>query len=310
MANTHHSFLLFQTESSWGSISSPADYYIPVEDYGVKLNVESRQAKPAVGVRQTKYNERTQGIVQGNIKVPLYGQPPVGSPSGDSFAKYLLDWCFGTPEAEDRPSKRVILVEQGDGGTQRHHTGLRVSQATLSGSEAGTLELSIDAIGKLEEASAYSYSLPTNRGGLPEFLFADCVFSIGGSTFPISEFQWQVNYGLRPKFSGGFSPTVLRGGGCLQTLTIKQPKNGDTYEAYHRLTTTTEKTAVLTIQGLHGGLATSGDYTKAEIVFNKLSLLTSEDELAKDSEIENPISFQVLKPNSTTAAVGLTWSLV
>jgi len=310
MANTQQTFCLFQSESSWGTISSPADYYIPVEDYGVKLNVESRQAKPGCGVRQTKFNERTQGIPQGNIKVPLFGQPPVGSPSGDSFAKYLIDWCFANPENEDRDSKRIIFVEQGSGGTQKRHTGLRVSQATLSGSEGGFVELSIDVIGKLEEASSYSWTLPTNRGQLSEFLFADSVFTIGGTTFPISEFQWQIQYGLRPKFSGGFSPTVLRGGQCLQTLTIKQPKTGDTYEAYHRLATTTEKTAVLTLQGQHGGLGPSGDFTKLTATFNKLSMLTSEDELARDSEIENPILFQVLKPNSSTAAVGMTWGVV
>lgn len=310
MANTQHSFCLFQSETSWGTIGSPADYYIPVEDYGVKLNVESRQAKPGCGVRQTKFNERIHGIVQGNIKAPLYGQPPSGSPSSDAFAKYLIEWCFGGPENEDRSSKRVIFVEQGSGGTQKRHTGLRVSQATLSGSEGGFIELSMDVIGKLEEASSYSWSLPANRGQLSEFLFADAVFTIGGTTFPISEFQWQINYGLKPKFSGGFSPTVLRGGTCLQTLTIKQPKTSDTYEAFQRLSTTTEKTAVLTLQGLHGGLGPSGDYSIVTIEFNKLSMLTSEDQLTSDSEIETPISFQCLKPNSSTAAVAMTWGNV
>lgn len=309
MANTSQSFVLLQSESSWGSISSPTDYYIPVEDYGIKLNVESRQAKTACGIRQTKFNERVRGIVQGGIKVPLYGQRPASG--GDSFAKYLIDWCFATPEVEDRPSKRIILVEQGTGGTQKHHTGLRVTQATLTGSEGGFVELSIDVIGKEEAASTYSWTLPSDRGEFSEFLFADAVFSIAGVTFPISEFQWQVQYNLQAKSSGGFSPTVLRGGTGLQTLTIKQPKNGSTYEAFHRLSTTTEKVAVLTLQGLHSGIGgAANDYTKLTATFNKLSLLSSEDSLVKDGEIENPISFQCLKPNSATAAVAMAWSEV
>lgn len=309
MARTNKSFLIFRSESSWGTAGGGADYFIPVEDYGVKLNVESRQAKAACGVRQIKYNERLQGIPQGSIKTNLFGQPPSGG--GDSFAKHLIDWCFATPEAEDRPSERVILVENDTGGTQRHHTGLRVSQATLSGSEGGLIELSIDVIGKEEAESAYSWTLPDDRGELLEFAFSDATFAIGGSDFPISEFQWQIQFGLKPKFSGGFSPTVLRGGQGLQTLTIKQPKNGSTYEACHRLTTTTEKTAVLTLQGLHSGIGgASNDYTKLTVTFNKLSLLTSEDELAKDDEIGNPISFLCLKPNSSTAAVTMSWGTV
>lgn len=310
MANTNQSFVVFQTESSWGAISSPVAYYIPVEDYGVKLNVESRQAKPACGVRQLNFNERVRGIPQGSIKTGLFGQlPPSGST--DSFAKYLIDWCFGTPEVEDRPSKRIILVEQGTGGTLKHHTGLRVSQASLSGSEGGLIELSIDVVGKLEEVSTFSYTLPDDRGELSEFLFANTTFSVAGTNFPISEFQWQVSYGLRPKISGGFSPTVLRGGQGLQTLTIKQPKTGNVYEAFQRLTTTTEKVAVLTLQGLHSGIGgATNDYTKLTATFNKLSLLTADDELVKDAEIENAISFQALKPNSATEAVTMAWSTV
>ena len=309
MANTNQAFVLFQSESSWGTTITPTDFYIPLDDYGVKLNVESRQAKAACGVRQVKYNERVHATPQGSIRHGLSGQWPL--PSGSpSFAQYLLEWCFGTPEVADRASKTIHLIQQGDGGTQKKHTGLRVTQATLTGKEDGFVELSIDVIGKQESSSSYSASLPDDRSGLWQFLFADAVFSIGGVTFPIGEFAWQIQYGLKPKFSSGFTPTVLRGPQGLQTLTIKQPKTGGTYEAYHRLTTTTEKVAQLSLQGLHGGSGASGDFTRVVIDFNKLSMLTSEDELVTDGQVENPISFQCLKPNSGTAAVAMTWSLV
>jgi len=306
------SFAVLQSEqvsvpavaADWGTVGSTINRYVPLAEFGLKAEVETREQKPACGVLQVRHVEKLRRTIQGTIATALYGF--FASGASDSFAQYLIDWAFSDPEAADRLSKTLHWKDE---VSQSKWTGLRVNEATLSGDESG-VRLSLSLIGKLEAESVLVMTPPDNRGKLTEFLFSDVAFTLDGSALPIESFVWTIRHGLALKFNGDYTPSSCRATSGQQSLTIKPLKTSAAYAVLQRLSTIAIKTASLTIKGRHEGTGASGVYAQGVFTFNRLALLDAPDDVAVEDYNFQPLSFACLKPSSSTPAVTQTWSLV
>lgn len=297
------SFAVLQTESSWGTVGSDVDRYVPLTSFGLKADTETREAKPACGVLQNKQVGKVRRTIRGPISCPLIGY--FAPSASESFAQYLMEWAFGSPESVNRPSKSLNWF---DDVTGSRWSGLRVDEATLAG-DANGISLTLNLIGKTEQEASLTPTLPADRGAMLEFLFSDLSLTFDGSPLLIDSFNWTVRHGLSLKYNSGYTPSSLRSTTGQQSLTIKPLKTGNAFAVAQRLTTTSIKTASLTLKGLHGGTA-SNDYTQCVVAFNRLALMDANDAIAPDSYNWQPLTFSCLKPNSSTVAVQQTWSTV
>lgn len=296
------SFAVLQSESAWGTVGSDPDRYIPLASFGLKAEVETRNAKTHCGVLQPRHAEKVRRAIKGPIACPLYGYH--APTAAQSFAQYLIEWAFSSPEAAQRTSKSLHWV---DDVSASRFTGLRVDEATLTG-DANGITVSLGLVGKTELASALSTTLPNARGKLLEFLFPDVALVFDGSPLPIESFAWSIRHGLSLKHNG-YTPSSLRATGGSQTLTIKPLKVGSMFVVLQRLQAMSIKTATLTMTGNHGGTA-SNTSARCVLAFNRLALVTNEDSPAIDSYNWEPLTFACLKPNSATVSVGQTWDTV
>jgi len=298
------SFAVFQSESSWGTVGGDVDRYIPLTNFALKADVETREAKGYAGIRQPKYAEKVRRKIGGTISCPLYG---FWAPSASqSFAQYLIEWAFSSPETADGSSKSLHWI---DNVSASRWAGLRVDEATLSGDPNG-VTLSLTLVGKKELASVLSTALPDNRGQCLEFLFADVALTFDGSSLPIESFSYTIRHNLSLKYNAGYEPSSLRSTGCQQSLTIKPLKSSSAMAVLQRLSSISHKTASLTLSGLHAGTGASGNATQVVLSFNRLAIIDANDSVTPDDYNWQPITMSCLKPNSSTVAVGQTWSLI
>lgn len=287
------SYAVIRNESAWGVEDGFTEGYVPLTSFGLDGDVETREAKPACGVLHHKHASRVRRIIRGSLECPLYG----------TFGEPMTDWAFDDQDSLDRPSKTIFWIEPlGKTGW----TGLRVDEATLSG-DANGIKLQLNVVGKSEDVTTFTPTLPSDRGKMLEFLFSDVIFALDGMPIGIESFSWTARYGLSPKFNSGFVPSSCRATSLQQSLTIKPLKDGVTYAQYHRnqSLTTTDATLTMTCQ-----IAGTTDRKQYVIDFNRLALMSAPSVYAPDSYIWQPITWGVQKPNSSTVAVQQTWSTV
>jgi hypothetical protein len=298
------SFAVLQSETSWGTVGSDVDRYIPLTNFALKADVETREAKVYTGVRQQKFAEKVRRKLGGTISCPLYG---FWAPSASqSFAQYLIEWAFGSPGTADRDSKSLNWI---DDVSASRWSGLRVDEATLSGDPSG-VTLSLTLAGKAETGTTWFGTLPNNRGHLLEFLFADVALTFDGSALPIESFSYTIRHNLALKFNSGYEPSSLRSAGSQQSLTIKPLKTSAAMAVLQRLAAMSHKTASMTLSGRHAGTGASGTATQVVFAFNRLAIIDANDSVTPDDYNWQPITMSCLKPNSSTMAVGQTWSLI
>lgn len=302
------SHLFLSSEAVWGTTDAvPTWVHLPVFDYGVRFRPESRNAQPYIGLRQRKHGMPLRGMPSGPIATSLFGQKHAGA--AVSLAQYLIDWAFLNPESLDLPSKSAQWTE-GPNVANKIHAGLRVNTATLSGSDdGGVIDVSLDTMGKSEAPLATAQTVPVDHELLQEFLFQHATLTLAGVVTPFKSFQWQAANALEVNYLNSFSPSLITAGDRVDSLSLTLVKNSDTYDAYRRLNTPTEFTAILKLKGLLNGTGALGmNYTVCTITFNRLRYADHEDQKAFNQITKIPLSLDVLKPDSASNAITIAWT--
>lgn len=302
------SYLVLGAESTWGTTpSSPVYYQVPVDSYGVKMNRDRRNSTPFVGLMQRKHGKSFRGMPAGQLVTNLYGYLP--NSNAQSIMQYLITWAMSEPETVDKLSKFADWAEGPDVSNVRHN-GLRVNGWTIEGSaDSGTVKITLDLMGKSEAALVTAQTLPNDRELCIEMEFADCTFALGGVAQSLRSFRWQGQNSLAATYLNGTTPSFLSAGQLVETLNFQIMKADDTYTAYNRAFVEQEMTGQIVLKAPHNGTGTGGtNYTLLTVAFNRLSFVAPEDTRAMNSLIEEGLTFDVLKPDSASAAKTLTYS--
>lgn len=288
-------------------------YFWPVISYGVRLEPLTRMPQPYAGLHQRKRGPQRYGYnISGQIVTPLYGYKPAGV--SVSLAEKALAWGFGAGELEaEEPASKSFEWAEGPNVANKRHTGLRVNTATLTGSaDSGDVQLTLDCIGKEEYSLATASSLPNDMETLADMQFTDCTFAIGGSTVQASGFTHTVNRNLQPLRLNQATITALCAGVRDETMQFIIQKADRTWDDYLRRTGSNadvEVTGQFTVQGLHNGTGSTGNYTKLTRAFTRLRFIGAEQ--SGDFGIQmQALNFQVLKPDSSSASYTDVWSEV
>ena len=314
------SYLFMVDEHEWGQFPGQSGsggagtaYFVPVLNYGVQLQPLTRMPQPYAGLHQRKRGPQRYGYnISGQITMPLFGYKPAGI--SVSLAEKMMDWGFGADEIEaEEPISKSAEWAEGPDVANRRHTGLRVNTATVTGSaDSGDVQLTLDVIGKEEYSLATANSLPADMEKLVDMQFTDCTFQIGGSTVQASGFTHTVNRNLQPQRLNDPTITALCAGIRDETIQFIIPKTDKTYDDYLRrvgATADVEVTGQFTIQGLHNGTGGGGNYTKLTRAFNRLRFISKEQSGDFGIQMQS-LTFQVLKPDSSSASYTDTWSEV
>lgn len=309
------SYLHLTDETNWGQSSvgsgsgtAGTPFFIGAVNYGVRMQRLTRKPNVYVGLHQRKGGSKVYGgNVSGQLVTPLYSYIPTGQTV--AIARKLMDWAFLDLELEEPASKTAHWAE-GPNTANKRHTGLRVNQATLTGSaDSGEIQLSLDLIGKEEMGYPTATAIPDDLEKLEDMSFTDCTFTLEGSTVQASGFTQTLARNLQPQRLNDFWITSLCGAVRDETIQFVIPKNDATYDVRNRLTTDTEVTGQFTMQGLHNGTGGSGNYTKLTRAFGRLRFLSQEQ--SGDFGIQmQTLTFEVLKPDSSSASYTDSWSEV
>lgn len=317
------SYLTLADEEEWGafmgasgSATSTAGqgtatyYHVPVNSYTVMATRLTRNSQAYTGTHQRKHASSFGANVAGQLVTHVHGFIPTGTGSGVSLARKLIDWGFGDFEV-DRPSSKSAEWAEGPNTSNRRHTGLIPNSSTLTGnSDSGEILLTMDLIGKEEFAGPTAQTLPDDREKIVDMQMYDMTLLLGSTVVEVTAFQHQVNRNLQGLRTNTWWITGLSAGMRDETLTVTIPKKDATYDVYRRLQNSdTEITATLTIRGLHNGTGASGNYTKLSRVFNRL-FFQAQDLQGDKGILLQPLTFQCLKPDSSSNTHTDTWSLV
>jgi hypothetical protein len=256
---------------------------------------------------QRKHGKSFRGMPSGQLQAHLHGYKPSGV--AQSLMEYLITWAMSQPETVDKLSKFADWAEGPDVSNVRHN-GLRVNGCTIEGSaDSGTVTISLDLMGKSEAALVTAQSLPNDRELCVEMEFSDCTFALGGVAQSLRSFKWQVQNNLTATYLNGTSPSYLAAGQLVETLNLQILKADDTYTAYNRAFAEQEMTGQIVLKGSHNGTGTGGtNYTVLTVDFNRLAFVAPEDTRAMNALMEEGLTFEVLKPDSSSAAKTMTYS--
>lgn len=313
------SYLCLASEDVWGSnpmgaagsgsnaSGSAQDYmHIPVNSYGVKFVPQNRQSNPFIGILQKKHSTNFRGMPSGSIALPFYGWR--ADNMGKSIAQFLMEWGFQNHEDTTPPSMSAIWAE-GPDVSNKVHTGLRVTSATLAGQDdSGEVSLNFEVMGKDEDTLGTMPSLPVDREKLIEARFADVTLTLGGSTVNIKDFQWQVQQQLIVEYLNSYTPSLILKTQHIETFQCTLIKNSATYDIYRRLTSDTELAATLVVKALHNGSGTTGNYSQVSVSLPRMHFLNSDDQISPTELARQPLQFVVLKPDSSSNCSAMTWS--
>ena len=296
-------FLQLVAETTWGTVpGSPTWIDCPVTDYNVRFKPKRRNGQARVGLFQQKYGSNPSGSPAGSLVAPLFGWQPTGLTG--SLAQYLLEWGFLDQEAKFPRSKSAQWEYTGH-EDDKGHTGLRVNTATLEGSEAG-ISLTLELIGKTATNFTGSATPPNSRYQVAEFLFPDCSFTINSAALNISNFKWSVQRNLDVIFENSASPLSMPKTAWNETFSVTPLKADATYDTLRDNLGMQETTASLVLKGLNEGTMTN-TWTQVTIAFARLSLIDS-DESGGTSAQMNPLTYQVLKPDTSANGSVMTWT--
>jgi Phage tail tube protein len=296
-------FLQLVAETTWGNVpGSPTWLDVPVNDYNVRFKPKRRSGQARVGQFQRRYGSNTSGNPSGSLVAPLYGWKPTGATT--SLAQYLLEWGF-TDQENKFPISKSAQWEYANHEDDKGHTGLRVNTATLEGSDAG-ISLTLELIGKTASNFTGSATAPNSRYQVAEFLFPDCSFTINSTAMNISSFKWSVQRNLDVIFENSPSPLSMPKTAWNETFSVTPLKADSTYDALRDSLGMQETTATLVLKGLNEGTMTN-TWTQVSIAFGRLSLVDS-DESGGVSAQMNPLTYDVLKPDSSANGSVMTWT--
>lgn len=301
-------FTHFYAETTYGTKpGSPTRVLVPLEDYGVAVQQRRGQSRPRIGLRVGKHSHNTGHMLSGQISGKLTGYHPSGL--SKSIAQYLMEFAFPDPDA-DLDSFGVESAQGPDVANQQHN-GLVFGSFTLSGSEDDdSISFTADLMGKSEEALATAAAIPNDLEKLSQFDFSGSQLVIDGASTPTEfrglQLQNQLNTTL--KYNANRTPSVVCRGEQVITFSYDIYKDDDVYHAIKRASsagTDTYQDIALTLFGRHNGSSTN-TYTQLDIDMPYCHVLDVVDRI--DVPTVSTISLQVLKPDSASEAIALTWS--
>ena len=293
-------FLRLADETTWGVNTGLTYYDVPVSDFTVRNKPKRRNGQSRVGRYQSSYGANTSAHPSGNLVTPLFTSQPA---TGNCLAQTLLAWAFGDQEAKF-PASKAALWEYANHEDDKGYTGLRVNQASLAGSDAGIV-LTIELIGQTAVNITGADSPPNTRGKLIQMLFEDCVFTLGGTALPISAFQWSMQKTLDVIYENSSSPISMPKTTCKETFSATPIKSSTAYDVMRESLGMQEMAASLVIKGLNNAGTFTG--TTCTISFPRLSLIDS-DESGGLAAVMNPLTFDVLKPDTTSNGSSIAWA--
>lgn len=306
LISTEKSYAVLIDETTWATMpGSPTRVHVPVTSCGVKFAPKRRNAQQRVGLYQRNYGRNVSGHPAGSIALPLYGWIPTGLTT--SLAQWLMEWGFLDQEVLF-PRSKILEWAEGPDTANTRHLGLRVNSITLAGSADNGISLTLDLIGESSANFATANALPADRNKLVEFMFEDITFSLDSVATKIGSFQWQAQRGLQPQYFNSRSPVSLPKTQWNETFSVTPPKQGHAWEDLVRDLDMQEVPAQLVLKGLHNGTGTEGtDFTVLTVDFPRLSLINA-DEQESNGIYTEPLTFDVLKPDTTDLSSAMTWS--
>jgi tail tube protein len=298
-------FLQLCSETTWGTVpTSPVWIDVPVNDYTVRYKPKRRNGQARVGQYQRRYGANVSGHPSGNLVTPLYGFQQTGFTG--SLAQMMLEWGFLDQENKF-PRSKCAQWEYENHEDDKGQVGLRVNQITLAGSESGIV-LTLELIGQSSSNITGSASPPNSRNKLVEFLFEDSTFSLGGNPMTYSAFQWSCQRNLDVIYLNSNSPTGMPKTAWTETFSVTPVKADDTYDIARDALGMPEYVGSLVLKGLHNGTM-SNTWAVGTVAFPRLSLIDS-DENGGTSTIMNPLTFDILKPDTSSNGSTMTWTTV
>ena len=306
--STEKSYAVLIAEATWATLpGTPTRIHVPVTSQNVKFKAKRRNNQQRVGLFQRAYGRNVSGAPAGNIVCPLYGWHPSGLTT--SLAQWLLEW--GALDQETTfPRSKILEWAEGPDTANTRHLGLRVNSMTLAGSADNGISLTLELMGQSSVNFATANSLPSTRNKLVEFLFEDLTFTLNSVATPIGSFQWQIQRGLQPQYWDSATPLSMPKTQWVETFSVTPPKQGHAWEDAVRSLGMQESEATLELKGLHNGTGTDGtDWTVLTIAFPRLSLIDA-DEQESNGIYNEPLSFDVLKPDTTDPSSSMTWTEV
>jgi hypothetical protein len=307
------SYATMYAESTWGTKpGSPIYVFMPVDSNDIQLHTETRQTPPVCGLLQPKYSKTHRGMPSGSLAGSLFGNHNAnggGSGTPGSLAQYILDWFLTSLESITPPSKGLEWTE-GPGVDDSDCRGLRVNGFTISGADGGAVKYSLDVMGKSDVALGSAQSIPNDMETLPEFEFAGVVLEIDSTPVMIDSFQITGSRNLKPRYMNSTVPTHLMASPWTMGLQFQLVKNASTYSVAKRLITTQAYNNItITMVAPHNGTGASGDNTTIEFDFPRCH--RGDVVTTRNFDDLNTLSlpFNVLKPDSASAMVVVTYSL-
>lgn len=303
--STEKSYAVLIDESTWATMpGSPVRVHVPVTSCGVKFTPKRRNSQQRVGLFQRKYGRNLSGHPTGSIVTPLYGWIPTGLTT--SLAQWLLEWGALDQEVTF-PRSKILEWAEGPNTANSRHLGLRVNSMTLAGSADNGISLTLDLMGQSTINFATADALPDDRNKLVEFLFEDAALTLNSVATPFSAFQWQIQRGLQPQYFDSRTPQALPKTQWIETFSVTPPKQGHAWEDLVRDLDMQEVPAQLVLKGLHNGTGGTGDFTVLTLDLPRLSLINA-DEQESNGIYNEPLTFDVLKPDTADLSSAMTWT--
>lgn len=297
-------FLRVVNEATWATVpGSPTWIDVPVTDYTVRNRPKRRNGQVRTGSYQRRYGSNPSGHPSGNLVIPLYGWLPTGLTT--SLAQWAMEWGFLDQEVKFPRSKTAEFQYTGHDNDQRH-LGLRVNTATLAGSEAG-ISLTLELIGQSSVSFTGTATPPTTRNKTIEFLFEDSTFSLGGTAIRAASFSWSVQKNLDVIYQNSPNPISMPKTSYTETFSITPKKAGTTFDTLRDAFGSQEIAGQMVLKGLHNGTGATGNFTVLTVDFARLSLIDS-DESGGSGTIDNPLTFDVLKPDTSANGSVMAWT--
>jgi len=301
-------------ELVWGTkpTADDLDYvYLPVDSFGIKTAHQNRKNKPYVGGRFTKHSQAFNGFPSGSIGGKLHGN--VVSSVSKSLAQFVCDLFYGSLTDNESASIGMEWAQGPDVANKAFH-GMRGDQITISGDSAsGVVAWAGSFVGKNETSLTTAQAVPNDLEKLVDFHFPDMTLAIASSNIGISSFQVQRSLNQKVKWVNSRTPSCIKVGDIIDTITVQLLKNAATYDAVSRLMasagTMAEYDLDLVLKGSHNGTGTNNN-TRATADIPRCCLIDPDDKLSMDDVFEQGLTFDILKPDSSTAAIAWTWDTV